>query len=218
MFTSVCLHCMREASNAKQVIACIILETGVDLKIISALEEAEIIASADNTSLNEHQKYKMFVDLGGGSLELYLLQNHSIIKSKSFEIGAIRYVHNKIEDKEWDSLKKWLREFTNDFNKILLIGSGGNINKIAKVYGLKEKKMISLTELKYAKAHLSSYSLQDRIEKLGISPNRADLTIPACKIFIKIMKWINSEKICVPGIGLADGLIYKLYKEYIADY
>ena len=206
---------MREASNSKQVLAAIKKKTGIDLKVISGLEEAELITSADNTLTNSHHKYKMFVDLGGGSMEISVLENNKIVTSKSFHIGVIRYIKDKIEDKEWESLKKWLKKFKDDFDKIYLIGSGGTINNIAKLYGKKEERNITLKELKHARVHLSKYSQQDRVEKLGIRPDRADVIIPACDIFLKIMKWIKAGNIYVPGTGLGDGLIYKLHKDYI---
>jgi len=209
---------MREATNSKQVLAAIKKETGIDLKVISGLEEARLITAADNTVMNSHHKYKMFVDLGGGSMEISVLQENHIIRSRSFSIGVIRYINDKIDDKEWDDLKKWLKAFKDDFNKIFLIGSGGTINNLAKLYGLKENKMISFKELKKAKTHLSQYSLEERVEKLGIRPDRADVIVPACDIFLKIMKWIKSDKACVPGIGLADGLIYELYREYVSNH
>jgi exopolyphosphatase / guanosine-5'-triphosphate,3'-diphosphate pyrophosphatase len=206
---------MREASNSKQIIKQIKDETGIDLQIITGLQEAEIITSADSS--NDQQKYKMFVDLGGGSLEISLLENGKIIRSESFHIGALRFLHDKIESREWDHLKNWLKEIEDNFEELFLIGSGGNINKLVKIYSKKEKKFLSLSELKHAQDHLSSYSLQDRIEKLGIRPDRADVIVPSCSIFIKILKWTGAKKIYVPGIGLADGLIYQLYNDYVKN-
>ncbi len=207
---------MREASNSKQVLEAIKKQTGIDLKVISGLEEARLITSADNTTMSSLPTYKMFVDLGGGSMEISVLQNEQIVASKSFHIGVLRYINNKIDDKEWDSLQQWLKTFKCDFDKIFLIGSGGTITNVAKLYGTKENRMISFDELKHARMHLSGFSAHDLTEKLGIQPDRADVIVPACNIFIKIMKWIRSDKMCVPGIGLADGLIYSLYKEYLS--
>jgi len=209
---------LREAENSKAIIDSVKTETGIDLHVITGLEEAEIITGADTTILSEHYKYKMFVDLGGGSCEISIVENGNIIKSKSFDIGAIRYVHGKMDEGVWKKLKKWLSEFEQDFDNIMIVGSGGNINKLSKMYGVKESRMMTRKELKHALAYISGFSVQDRIEILHIRPDRADVIVPACMIFIKIMKMIRAEKISVPGIGLADGLIYKVYKEYLEKF
>jgi exopolyphosphatase / guanosine-5'-triphosphate,3'-diphosphate pyrophosphatase len=216
-YTACATAAMREATNSKEIVARILQETGIVVKVITGLQEAELITASDNISLNNRFKYKMYIDVGGGSTEISVLQEHEIVKSKSFKIGTIRYLNDKIEEPEWDKMKTWLKEFKADYGNIFLIGSGGNINKIAKVYGHTENQMLYFHELQHAYAHLSNYSLEDRIEKLGLRPDRADVIIPASKIFINIMKWIKADNICVPKIGLADGLIYELYKEYIKN-
>jgi exopolyphosphatase / guanosine-5'-triphosphate,3'-diphosphate pyrophosphatase len=207
---------LRDATNSEQVIERIERGTGITLKVISGLEEAQYITSAYHTA--SEQKYKMFVDLGGGSTEISVLRDNLIKASKSFQIGVIRYLNHTIEEAEWESLKHWIKDLKKALDNLFIIATGGTINNLAKLYGTKESQMIYLKELKHARIHLSGYTIQERIEKLGIQPDRADVLIPACEIFINIMKQTASEKICVPGIGLGDGLIYNLYKDYIASH
>jgi exopolyphosphatase / guanosine-5'-triphosphate,3'-diphosphate pyrophosphatase len=207
---------MRDASNSNEVLERIKKETGIALMVISGLEEARLITSAYHTP--KGQEYKMFVDLGGGSMEISVLQDNQIKASKSFQIGVIRYLNHTIEEKEWESLKNWIKDLKKALDNIFIIGTGGTINNLAKLYGKKESQMLYFKELKHARVHLSGYNIEERIEKLVIQPDRADVIIPACEIFIRIMKQINSEKIYVPGIGLGDGLIYHLYKDYVANH
>jgi len=206
---------MREAANSDEVVARIKKETGINIKVITGIEEADIVTASNHVMLKEQFKYKMYVDVGGGSTEISLLENRKIIESKSFKIGTIRYLNEKIEEKEWDKMKSWLQEFKDDFGKIYLIGSGGNINKLSKMYGNKDGNMINMEELIKAYENLNKYSLKDRIEKLGLRPDRADVIVPAAIIFIKIMNWSKTDFVYVPKIGLADGLIYQIYDEYI---
>jgi exopolyphosphatase / guanosine-5'-triphosphate,3'-diphosphate pyrophosphatase len=205
---------MREASNSAEIVERIRQETGIKVEVISGIQEAQLVATSDTIPHSKKYKYKMYIDVGGGSTEISVLQDQDIIASGSFKIGTIRYLNNKIEEGEWDEMKSWLKEFRNDFGKILLIGSGGNINKIKKVYGNTSKQMLYYHELKHAYKHLSKYSLEERIVKLGLRPDRADVIIPASRIFIQIMKWTKAESIGVPRIGLADGLIRDLYNSY----
>ncbi len=205
---------MREATNSDEVVRRIKEEVGIDIKVISGNEEADIVTASNHVLLYEPFKYKMYVDVGGGSTEISLLDNREHVESKSFKIGTIRYLNNKIEAKEWTKMKDWLEQFQDDFGRIYLIGSGGNINKITKLYGNKETFTINRDDLMRAYEHLCKYTLEERIEMLGLRPDRADVIVPAAIIFIKIMNWIRAGFVYVPKIGLADGLIYKVYDEY----
>ena len=205
---------MRDAANAAEVTALVKEASGVDVKIVSGLEEAEIISAADQVMISDKYKFKMYVDVGGGSTEISMLQGSHIVHSKSFDIGTIRYLNEKVEEKEWDRMKTWLRKFRDESGRIYVIGSGGNINKLAKLYSRNDDQILHLYELYHAHAHLTNFSLEDRIEKMGLRPDRADVIIPAARIFINILKWVRSDFIFVPKIGLADGLVYKLYNNY----
>jgi exopolyphosphatase/guanosine-5'-triphosphate,3'-diphosphate pyrophosphatase len=143
------------------------------------------------------------------------VRDHQLVASNSFEIGTIRLLNNKIDESEWERMRQWLRQFKEDNGKILLIGSGGNINKLSKLYG--KENNLSYSALMQAYAHLNSFTLNERIEKLGMRPDRADVIIPAARIFLLIMKWIKSDSVYVPKIGLPDGLIHLLYKEYVKE-
>ena len=208
---------MREAENSAEVVERIQNETGLNIRVITGLEEAEIVTASNNIAIKKRYKYKMYVDVGGGSTEISLLQDHKIVASKSFKIGTIRYLNEKVDEHEWEKMQNWLKAFKDDFGKIYVIGSGGNINKIAKIYGRTDTNMVYLNELEDAFKHLNRYSLTERIEKLGLRPDRADVIIPASIIFIKILQWMKGDFVHVPKIGLVDGLIYKVHGEYMRN-
>ncbi len=111
-------------------------------------------------------------------------------------------------------MKQWLKQVTSNYKSISGIGSGGNINKLFRLSMKKEGKPLSLNRLKKTYKFLNSYSLEDRIKSLGLRPDRADVIIPASRIYISVMKWAKIEQIYVPEIGLADGLIHILYENY----
>lgn len=205
---------MREANNSKDVCKQIKENTGFDVKIIDGLEEANIVCAFDNFKIPIDKSISMYIDVGGGSTEISFINEHKIIGSNSFRIGTIRMLNNKIEEQEWTRLNTWLKEYSIYFGKIFCIGSGGNINKINKVYGKKPSNILSLKKIEEAHHDLSKYSLKERIEVLGMRPDRADVIVPASEIFIKIMKLAKIKRIHVPKVGLADAMVILLYKEY----
>jgi exopolyphosphatase/guanosine-5'-triphosphate,3'-diphosphate pyrophosphatase len=119
---------------------------------------------------------------------------------------------DKVTNSEWDKLKDWLKNYNKYPTPIICIGSGGNINKIAKLYGDRNDSYVPLDILQKAYQHLSSFTLKERIEDLGLRPDRADVIVPAAKIYIKVLQWANIDKIYVPKIGLSDGIVYNLYE------
>ena len=128
-------------------------------------------------------------------------------------MGTVRLINNsKSENKViFKEVQKWIEKNTAEFKKIALIGSGGNINKIFKMSGRTIGKPISYIYLNAQYQFLKNMSFSERISELSLNPDRADVIIPATKIYLSAMKWSGARKIYVPKIGLADGIIKSLY-------
>jgi exopolyphosphatase/guanosine-5'-triphosphate,3'-diphosphate pyrophosphatase len=86
-------------------------------------------------------------------------------------------------------------------------------NPLFKLSNKEEGEPVSITTLEKLSKRINGMSYQERILKLDMSPDRADVIVPAEKIFLSIMRWANINKIYVPKTGLADGIICKLYSE-----
>ena len=212
-FRVVATSAMRDASNSKEVIEHIEKESGLKIEIIDGKLEAQLVFSNHiEEMLNQKHAY-MYIDVGGGSTELTLYHNQKVIASKSFNIGTVRMLLNKVESDEWDYMKGWIKKTTLGIHPIHAIGSGGNINKIYKMTK-KENNNISYSKLKGIYEMLNSYTYNERVEVLGLKPDRADVIVHAAKIFITIMKTADMETIFVPQIGLSDGIVHDLYEKY----
>ncbi|MFN6037619.1 MAG: Ppx/GppA phosphatase family protein, partial [Bacteroidota bacterium] len=112
-----------------------------------------------------------------------------------------------------DGFKEWIKKNTSDYKPLTGIGSGGNINKLFKMTGKKENKHLTFEKIKEMSDMLNSYSYEERVEVLGLNPDRADVIIPATKIFLTAMKHAEIQKIIVPQIGLSDGILHDLYEK-----
>ncbi len=204
---------MREAENNEEVMERVQHETGLEIGMIDGIEEANIISSLSNVFVNKNFSKTIYVDVGGGSTEISVLDGNRFMTSNSFRIGTIRLLADKVEESEWEAMRKWLNQFKADFGRMNCIGSGGNINKITKMYGYPINNMVNFDQLQYAYKQLNSMPLDLRIARLGLRPDRADVIVPAARIFIKILKWTDINIIIAPKIGLADGLVLLQYKE-----
>ena len=204
---------MREASNGKEIVNEILEKTAVKIDLINGKIEAEIIFSTDLTDLIDDNQSYLYVDVGGGSTECSVFSNGEIINSKSFKLGTVRLLNKSTDNKEkWKSMEKWIKKNTEDLKRLSLIGSGGNINKIYKMSGKMPGKALSLIYLNAQYKFLKQMTYEERVSELGLNPDRADVIIPATKIYLNAMKWSDSNKIYVPKIGLSDGIIKTLYQ------
>jgi exopolyphosphatase/guanosine-5'-triphosphate,3'-diphosphate pyrophosphatase len=209
-FRAVATSAMRDASNSTEIIERIKNETGLVVEIIDGKLEAQLVFSNHIEEMLNPKHAYLYIDVGGGSTELTLYHNQKVIAAKSFNIGTVRMLLNKVEKDEWENMKEWIKKNTFGIQPLHAIGSGGNINKIFKMTK-KENKNLSYSKLKGIHDMLNSYTLEERIDVLGLKPDRADVIVHASKIFTTIMKTADIEDIFVPQIGLSDGIVHDLY-------
>lgn len=155
----------------------------------------------------------LYVDVGGGSTEFTLFTQGSVHDSQSFKIGTVRLLNGQVSENDWKGLETWIRDKTGDFTNLSIIGSGGNINKLYKMSGRKPGQPLSYFWLNEQYKILNHMSYEQRVRDLGLNPDRADVIIPAARIFVLAAKWSKAKRIHVPQIGLADGIIRKLYEK-----
>ncbi len=202
---------MREAENADEIVKLIKKQAKITIDIIDGEEEAAIIAATDLNSFIDKSKTYLYVDVGGGSSEFSVIHQGATITSKSFKIGTVRLLNDMVQKETWLELQTWIKQSTNDFEKIDLLGSGGNINKIFKISGRAMGKPLTYFYLTSYYNMLQSYSYEERITELDLNQDRADVIIPATRIYLSAMKWSNAKYIYVPKIGLSDGIVKSVY-------
>lgn len=211
-FRACATSAMREAENGEEVMKEIDKKAGIKLDIISGAEEAKIIFDAGISKELDEDKSYLYVDVGGGSTELTLFSDHQIVASQSFKIGTVRILKNKVVQNDWEQMREWIDTTVDHKHLECLIGSGGNINKLVKLAPTTEKdnKYIHKNDLKLLFADLSELTYEERMTTYGLNPDRADVILPAAKIFLSVLRWTNTDNIYAPKFGLADGIIHEL--------
>ncbi|TBN00474.1 exopolyphosphatase [Hyunsoonleella flava] len=202
---------MRESKNGSDVVNAVFDHAGISIDVIDGEEEAAIIAATDLNKFIDPEKVYLYVDVGGGSTEFSVITKGERIVSRSFKIGTVRLLNDMVKKDAWTELNTWIKEHTGHYEKISVIGSGGNINKIFKVSGKALGKPLTYFYLTTYYNTLQSYSYEERITELSLNQDRADVIIPAMRIYLFAMKWSGAKHIYVPKIGLADGIIKSVY-------
>jgi exopolyphosphatase / guanosine-5'-triphosphate,3'-diphosphate pyrophosphatase len=203
----------REAENGEAVRQKLI-ENGINLEVIDGDEEARLIFKAHEQILKS-TKNLLFIDVGGGSTELTLFEDGKVKTSRSFKVGAVRILENKVDPAEWVELEDYILDEIADHNIDLAVGSGGNIRKLVGYLGRKETDTVSLARLEKSIREIEKLSYQERLERLRFNPDRADVIVPGLKIYQKVMHWAKVERILASYLGLKDGMIMDLIEKKI---
>lgn len=207
---------MREAENGPELIHQIQDQIGINLEVITGKQEAEIIFHTGVAQMLDPKKDYLYIDVGGGSTEVTVVSKNRKIEQESFNIGTVRMLNQKTDEAEVERFKGFMRKQAARLKDTALIGSGGNINKLFKLMGKKFGETISSGELEHMYDYLNRFTFDERIAVLRLNPHRADVIIPATKIFLWAFKYSNSKRVFVPRMGLSDGIVQQLYQNHKA--
>lgn len=200
---------MREAENGHEVAKRIEEATGIKIHIIDGSKEAELINNVVVQALDDRQY--LHIDVGGGSTELNVYENRQKINSKSFKIGSVRLLEGKETKGAWRKIEDWVEDNVDSTREITAVGTGGNISKLFNLASKTSELETTRLEIERIRDYIASFSQEDRINKLRLNADRADVIVPAADIYISVMKWAGASKIIVPDLGLKDGIIQLVY-------
>lgn len=216
----------REAKNRQDFVREIKKISGIDIEIIDGAEEGRLIHLAVCKEVDLDAKKTMLIDIGGGSVEVTFSQGPKMLSTKSFPMGTVRILENLAKRKMNEShlniiMGEFLAELSQHIYKNVdhdpvdfAVGTGGNLECLGqlKVQLLKRTPhtFVTLSELTEIIDRLRVLSIRDRIEKLGLRTDRADVIVPAAVLVQTIMRQAETEKIVIPAVGLRDGLIWAM--------
>ncbi len=204
---------MREASNSSEIITRVHKILDMKIHLIDGTREAELINDVVVKSLNPKKNY-LHIDVGGGSTELNFYRNQEKFATKSFKIGSVRLLEGKEKAGDWDKMQNWISQQKSLIKgPVYAVGTGGNISKL---YNLStqvdEQKTMDFTELKRVADFVGSFTYEERVNKLRLNTDRADVIVPAASIYLTAMDLAGCETIFVPDLGLKDGIIQMLHE------
>ena len=203
---------MREAANGEELKSRVKKETGLEITIIEGDVEAELGNRAISTYIADTPF--LHIDVGGGSTELNMYLRKEKVASRSFRLGGVRRLDKKDSPEVWREMRIWIADnIPTNVQKATALGTGGNISKIFELSGIKKGKKLSYEKASEVIQNLSQMTLEERIFKLQLNHDRADVIIPASEIYLEAMKAANARYIIVPDVGLKDGVMHYLYEK-----
>ncbi len=214
---------MRDARNGPLLARRIAQSTGIEIETIQGHEEAQVIFSAVTSLIPLRKKTALMMDIGGGSTELILVKNEHILGVESFNVGTVRLLNlpqDKLEQQINHQIEGMLR-FIKSHAKLkeidLFIGTGGNLRRIGKIrkkiLGKSTSDIALFEEIHHMEEAILSMSYVDRIRRLELDQNRADVILPAIMLTHHLMNRLKQAKIHLPKIGLKEGIILTMLPE-----
>lgn len=217
---------LREAKNRRAFVELMWRKSNIKVEIIDGVEEARLIYQAVRREVNLDQSHALLIDIGGGSVELTFSDRSMMTATHSFPFGTVRTLEMMKKKRLTESqlglvMGQFLEPLThfiqtnapeNTLN--YAVGTGGNLETLGKLkailLGIPSVTFVSFVELNKMILQLQKMSVKERIENLGMRPDRADVIIPAALVVQTVMRQSNLEKLLIPHVGLKDGLLWSL--------
>ena len=220
-FRAVATSATREATNRQAFLDRILGESDINLEPIDGREEARLVHLAVRSRVDLSRGRWVLVDLGGGSVEVSIVNEAGILWSESYRVGTVRLVETLAEaDGCHRSLLAWVQgelspltipPYVGVGGPAVFAATGGNIEAIARLAlgRTSGRKVASLPirDLEAVIRLLSRLTVEERICKLRLRPDRADVIVPAALVYRHFARLAGVDRIVVPGVGVKDGVL-----------
>lgn len=222
---AVATSAMRDAQNGATVVNRIARKTGIKIEVISGEEEARLIHLAAANAINLKNKLVMLIDIGGGSVEVTFTRSGNILSTESYNMGTVRLLEKLNHKPAKLPFEELVREYAEAVRyrikrevkqkKVeLCIGTGGNIEEMGvlrkRLFKRESDTAITFEELDKLTKLLSQMTVKERMRKLKLKPDRADVILPAAVVLKMILKETKTDEVKIPNVGLKDGLLLDL--------
>ncbi len=222
---SIATSAFRDAKNNQILKNTIFKSSGILIHEISGEQEAQLILKAIQTcsKIDSSSDYLLF-DLGGGSLELSIIEKSEIKGSLSVNLGTVRFLEAEKRLKNPEKIEQWIAPKVKEIHqfldkklktskKLYVIGTGGNFRRLIKLKSEalhKKSKFITPDDLSKLLATLEKTTYLERLQKFDLRPDRADVIIPAMKVIKRVIEGLPVLRIYAPNIGLDKGILISM--------
>src|SRR5262245_17980718 len=217
---------LREATNRDAVIQTIKKATGIEIAIIGGEEEARLIHQAAKETVNLKNKVALLVDIGGGSVEVVLADDTTVLCTESYSMGSVRLLKiladekageerfNQLVTEYVDATQRRLEQDIGTQKIDICVGTGGSIESIGDLrrdlFDKNSNQKVTADELTSLVKKLRGTTFEERIQDLRLRPDRADVIVPAAIVLQKIVQQAGVSEVVIPGIGLKDGVLLEI--------
>jgi exopolyphosphatase / guanosine-5'-triphosphate,3'-diphosphate pyrophosphatase len=224
VYRAVATSAVRESDNGDEFLARVRKEAGLRLECINGSEEGRLIYRAVRERVGLGAGRWLLADLGGGSIEVSLVDASGILWNESHTMGAVRLLEELAGSAEDPGrLQRLITEYVETLRISApvqeealsgYIATGGNIETLAQMGqarpGPDGVARLPLASLEALTKQLARLSYRERVEGLGLREDRADVVFPAAMVYAKLARLVQAGEILVPGVGIKEGVLLDL--------
>jgi len=225
---AVATSAVREARNRDALVKGVVNATGIEISVIGGEEEARLIHQAAKRAVNLKNKVALLIDIGGGSVEVVLADDTTVLCTESYSMGSVRLLKildekageerfNQLVSEYVDATQRRLQQEIGTQKIDVCIGTGGSIEAIGdlrrELFDKNSNQKVTADELKSLVKKLRATTFEQRIQDMRLRPDRADVIVPAAIVLQKIVQQAGVAEVVIPGIGLKDGVLLEAISE-----
>ena len=227
-YRAVATSATREAQNRDQLIRAVKKATGITLEVISAKEESRLGREAVIAALGPEAQPRCVVDLGGGSLELSILRDHTVAQAAQLPVGTVRLmttlgIHGIIRPAQGEQVRRYVRALLEsrlpdrpNLVEEVCVALGGNAETLAAIAPGPRQDGLPTLELSLLRERLPDILQRDlraRMKAYGVRRDRADVMGIAAIIFAVLGRYLNIRRFVIPSVGIREGLLHEIARE-----
>jgi exopolyphosphatase/guanosine-5'-triphosphate,3'-diphosphate pyrophosphatase len=227
-YRAVATSAVRESTNRDAFVARVLDESGLRLEVISGSEEARLVHLAVSRKIPLGNRTWLLVDLGGGSVEVSLVDQNGTYWSESHTMGSVRLLEELTgAGADPGRFRRLLAEYISVLKVPAMpegstvagyVATGGNIETLAKLGGFSDRMSVShlpVETLRTIIEQLARLSYRERVDQLGLREDRADVILPAAMVYDRLADLCGADEIQVPHVGIKEGVLYDLVNQLV---
>jgi len=227
-YRAVATSATREAHNRQAFVHTIKQRSGINLEVINAAEESRLGREAVIAALGPETPLRCIVDLGGGSLELSILHDHTVEQAAQLPVGTVRLmttlnIPGVIRPAQCEQVRRYVRALLDsklvprpNLGESIAVALGGNAETLATVAPGPRQHGLQSLELSLLRARLPDIlkrSVRERMKAYAVRRDRADVMGIAAITFITLGRYLNLRSFAIPGVGIREGILQEIARE-----
>src|SRR5579863_2143650 len=227
-YRAVATSASREARNSSTLVRRVKQATGLRLEVITSKEESRLGREAAVAALGPETPPNCVVDLGGGSLEINILRDHSILQSAQLPVGTVRLmttlsVPGAIRPAQAEQVRRYVRALLesriptrpNLFDQ-LAVALAGNAETLSNVAPGPRREGLPTLDVSLLRERLPDIlerDIRERMKSYGVRRDRADVMGVAAIIFVVLGRYLNIRQFLIPTVGIREGILQEIAHE-----
>jgi exopolyphosphatase/guanosine-5'-triphosphate,3'-diphosphate pyrophosphatase len=227
-YRAVATSATREARNRDVFKRRIKQKSGIALEVISSSEESRLGREAAFAALGPETPPRCIIDLGGGSLEISVLRDHSVEQSAHLPVGTVRLmttlnIRGAIRPVQAEQVRRYIRALLEsrlparpNLGESIAVALGGNAETLAVVAPGPRQNGVPTVQLSLLRERLGeilSRDVRERMKTFGVRRDRADVMAIAALTFVTIGRYLNVRTLAIPSVGIREGLLQQTARE-----